>query len=418
MSIVQNIETEKLSYPFALAQNGVPNLSALQAYKEIHYRFHEGTSDIYQLRKDWIELEKTAKTPVFFQSYAWIEHVGRTLSQSGTEFRPIIATAWRNDRLIAVWPLQRIRRLRGNFLGDFGDPFSQYSEALIASEFDQKHILAGFVTYISLQLDCDGLLLRKVRAGSNLEKLMEIGAVPQNTGSAAPWLSFESYQSFDQYLATLKSKTRKNLRNFRNRLARSGPLEHTVTSDPDDIATALEDIFTKRKNWLLDRGLTSSAFRHPKFEHIITSISNDPESGITPLVTALKHDGKPIASQLGFVHNSRYYAYISARDTNLDASVSAGRIHLEEILKTCFERKIKEVDLLAPAIPYKLTWTKQAADVFDLFLPTTSWGYLVGDRVIGRAIPAARNIYGALPTFFRRPLADIINRSGKTLSRK
>ena len=401
-------------YQDSRARNGAAKEPKCATGNRLRFELRQAGHDLHRLETQWRQLESKANTPVFFQSYSWVNHVARVLSKSETAFQPIILTAWLDQELVAVWPLRQYRCLGSSLVSDLGDPFGQYSEIIVSEKCDTREILGGMLQHIAQSISCDGLLLRKVRSGSNLEQLISMGATRQNIGFKAPWVSFNSYESFDEYMSTLNSKTRKNLRNFRNRLLRQGSLEHTVISDHSAIGPALIDIFVKRKNWLLDRGLTSSAFRHPMIESFVTSLADDKSASVSPLVTALLHNGSPIASQLGFVHNNRYYAYISARDAEIDSSVSAGRLHLEEILRACHERRIAEVDLLAPANPYKMTWTKKTEDVYDLFRPLTQKGDFIGNQVIGRAVPAVRGIFSKLPTAVRRPLADIFNASTGT----
>ncbi len=398
----------------AAAYAASPPAKVIEHADEFRFDIIQSVNDFAQLRTQWCALESTADTPVFFQSHTWIDEVLQTRSQGGELTEPFIVTASIGGRLVAAWPLQRFRRFGATFLDDLTAPFGQYSEVLIAQGLDQRATLKRLVAFICKSgFKIDGILVRKVRAGSNLEHLIDLGGTRQNEGNKAPWVSYASFANFDQYLASLNTKSRKNLRNFRNRLTRTGPLEQVVLRTKSDITAAMANIFNARQDWLLDQGLTSSAFRDPDFARLITRLAENQSNNDLLLVTVLKHNNKPIASQLGFVHNNRYYAYISARDTELDRSVSAGRLHLQEVLRTCFELKIKEADLLAPANPYKMTWTKLSADVFDVFLPLTPWGRFIGRNIIGGAMPTARAFYAKLPMSVRRPLADLLNRSGK-----
>ena len=82
---------------------------------------------------------------------------------------------------------------------------------------------------------------------------------------------------FNAYLATLNAKTRKNMRNTKNRLARSGTLGHRVMTDPADIAALVERAHAGRERWLADQGLTSRAFRDPTFGAFAAAVATPRE---------------------------------------------------------------------------------------------------------------------------------------------
>jgi hypothetical protein len=57
---------------------------------------------------------------------------------------------------------------------------------------------------------------------------------------------------------------------------------------------------------------------------------------------------------------------------------------------------------LAPAVPYKLTWTDQATDVVDIAVPFTLAGRLWLDGWNRRLRPALKSRYAQLPLWLRR----------------
>src|SRR5690606_29202079 len=99
---------------------------------------------------------------------------------------------------------------------------------------------------------------------------------------------------FKAYHATVNAKTRKNMRNARNRLARGATLTHRLVADPAGVAALVERAHRGREAWLEAQGLTSRAFRDPSFGSFAAAISA-PDSSIAVIVMSLTLDDRPIA---------------------------------------------------------------------------------------------------------------------------
>src|SRR4029453_11457044 len=92
----------------------------------------------------------------------------------------------------------------------------------------------------------------------------------------------------------------------------------------------------------------------------------------------------------------RYYAYIAARNPEFD-QYSPGRLHLEDVIRTCHAQGIEVCDFLAPAAPYKLTWTDEMTEVADVAMPFTLRGRVVLDLWNRRLRATAKTYYSRPP---------------------
>ncbi len=208
--------------------------------------------------------------------------------------------------------------------------------------------------------ECDGLHLLKVRDDSALAPLLAARGATRSNEDAAPFVDLAPFPDFKAYHATLNAKTRKNIRNARNRLARGGTLSHRVLSDPADVAALVERAHRGRERWLEAQGLTSRAFRDPTFGAFTHAIAQaDDESAISVMAMSLMLDDTPIADQWGFVFNDRYYAYVATWAPEFEES-SPGKLHLEEVIRACKERGVAVADFLMPAARYKFTWAERS----------------------------------------------------------
>jgi CelD/BcsL family acetyltransferase involved in cellulose biosynthesis len=225
---------------------------------------------------------------------------------------------------------------------------------------------------------------------------------------AAPFVALSPYPDFKAYHATVNAKTRKNMRNARNRLARMGALSHEVVTHPAQIETLVARAHAGRERWLEAQGLTSRAFRDPSFGSFARSVVRS-ESGLEPLAMSLTLDGRPIADQWGFVFNGRYYAYVATWAPEFEES-SPGKLHLEEVIRACHQRGVAVADFLMPAARYKFTWTEAAMPVADYSLPLSRrarWQFALWS---GGVRPLLKRAALKLPPGLRSRIARVVLR--------
>jgi CelD/BcsL family acetyltransferase involved in cellulose biosynthesis len=99
---------------------------------------------------------------------------------------------------------------------------------------------------------------------------------------------------------------------------------------------------------------------------------------------------------------------MSAMDPDC-AEFSPGRIHLGMVIKACFERGLSALELMAPAVGYKLEWGDQAKNVDTLLLPFNIKGRIALELARGAAAQA-RRLSRTLPEFIRKPIVNLLNR--------
>lgn len=359
------------------------------------------------LRDEWLSLERQAANPVLFQSFAWCRAVWDHHLRTGRRFEPRILTLRERGRLVAVLPLQRVRGGLARTLTGFGEPYQQYTDLLLSSDAS-RHAVDRLLEAACTAGDCDGVHFLKIRDDSPLAAALSARGAVRSNEDAAPFVDLGPYADFKAYYATVNGKTRKNMRNARNRLSRGGPLVHRVFDDPAGVQALVERAQSGRQRWLEEQGLTSRAFRDPSFGAFALSVAR-PDSGISIMAMSLTLDGRPLADQWGFVFNDRYYAYVATWTAEFEEA-SPGKLHLEEVIRACHERGIAVADFLMPAVRYKFTWTDRAMPVADYALPLS-----VGSRVeallwSGWARPLLKRLALGLPARIRSRAARLVLR--------
>ena len=227
------------------------------------------------------------------------------------------------------------------------DPFGQYSDVLFDGQANLDDVSAAMMAEIE-RWRTDGLIVRKVRTDSTLHAMLAKRRPVVVERLAAPAISFDRFDDFAGYSKSIASKTRKNLRNYSNRIERLGQLVHLVQRCPTECADVIRRCFSMRSSWLLERGQTSVAFADTSFALIMQGLAEDHrcQPQIRTMQLQLKGcrkkdnaavDGEMLGElslHLGFVHNSRYYAYMAAKNPGFD-HLSPGRVHMLALIEAC-----------------------------------------------------------------------------------
>ncbi|MDB5602559.1 MAG: hypothetical protein JWN71_4603 [Xanthobacteraceae bacterium] len=362
---------------------------------------------------EWTALEAKTRRAAFFQSAAWSLATCRPLTGQTETTDVLVFAVYRGLDLVAVAPFKIISRGPVRLAVDLTDPFGQYGDVLIADDADASTIMTQVLVALRDTPDLDGLLMRRVRIDSPARHMLDLGGFKASAADGAPYVDLRPYASFDDYHASVNVKTRKNLRNLRNRMARGAPVTHRVM-DNDDISKVIAESFEGRLRWLEQQGLPSTAFDDPVFRAFVERIGELGRRGELALLAMGLYCGDvPVSLQWGFVHRGRYYAYIAARNPDYDA-YSPGRIHLEEVIRTCHARGIEVCDFLAPGARYKFTWTDDATEVLDIAVPFSFKGRLLLDLWNRRLRVAAKAIYAQLPPSLRQTVLRLLRRAPHT----
>jgi len=356
----------------------------------------------------WEGLETQANGAVLFQSCAWARAVfDFEAARSNSDYDPIIVTVLDGKRLVAVLPLERIRTRARTVLTPLGHAFSQYSDVLVAADTDPVEAVSRLLRAAIEAAPCDTISFLKVRSDSVLAKGMPADYVVTGTQEGAPYVALEAFPDFASYFATIKSKTRKNLRNARNRLERDGAVSHHIAASSDERLGVINRTLSGRAERLKDQGLTSRAFADSAFTQFCQSLAS--RDDLPVLAMSLHHKGEAIAEQWGFIHNQRYYAFVANRDFS-HSDESPGKLHLGEVIHTCADRGLKGADLMVPVMPYKLTWATETVTVRDYARPVTPRGLMVltlWDRAMR---PAIKSLVLAMPAGPRGLLMKLTGR--------
>lgn len=356
------------------------------------------------LAESWAMLERKTAGATPFQSLAWVRAIfDFEAGRGNAHFDPVIAVLEDAGRLVAVLPLERIATATREVLVPLGNGFTQYADMLLDTGVDPEIAVKRLLDVATRAARCDVVSLLKVREGSCLAQGLPRSKIETGSEMGAPYVALDAFPDFASYFATIRTKTRKNMRNARNRLERDGVVEHYV-AQPAERGALIERTLAGRAERLREQGLTSRAFRDGGFPDFCIGLAE--RADINLLAFSLTHKGKPIAEQWGFVHGGRYYAYVAARDFS-NSDESPGKLHLGEIVRACADLGLSGCDLGVPVMPYKLTFATETVQVRDFALPVTLKGWLVIQAWDVVLRPALKALMLRMPAKIRTTLLGI-----------
>jgi CelD/BcsL family acetyltransferase involved in cellulose biosynthesis len=364
-------------------------------------------ADFDAIAGEWLALEDECAGALFFQSTGWVRAIfDFEASRGNAAFQPIIVTLRRDGQLRAVLPLELITSPLRKMLAPLGDRYLQVSDALIADDLVARQAMIPMLKAAITTTRCDLVSLQKVRAGSRLEAGLG-AAIRTGPAGGAPFERLTDWADFQSYFASLKPKTRKNMRSSRNRLARDGALTHSIAVGPDAIRDVVLRTIAGRAERLEDQGLTSRAFSDPAFADFCAQLTSQP--GVELTAMSLTLNGQSLSDQWGFIHQGRYYIFMTSREFG-SSEESPGKLHMKDVMDVAFQRGIDTVDFMTPVMPYKLTWCRQVTTVSDYSLPVTIKGLLLAKLWDHTLRPFAKHIFMQLPHGLRQRL---LRRRGK-----
>lgn len=343
----------------------------------------------------------------FFQSYAWCAHVASVrLARSPSRFRLCVATIWRNDSLIGIWPLSLQKMFGAWIVKNLDDPFGQFAGVVFEHKVDIEPSVAAVITNLKASRFADGLKIDAVVEQTPLYAALQDAGALSKFANQAVYVDLRPYPSFTDYADTVNKKTRKNLRNALSRLQRRTHVESRVVDDKTRVGEIIATAFVGRLEWMHEYGHSSPAFRDQDFRHILESLSEC--EGIELLGFSLATNEESIAAQWGFNYLGKYYAYLSARNSRYD-EFSPGRLHLGMVIEACKARGIDVLELMPPATSYKLTWTEHTKRLDVFMMPFSMKGYLALNVFTDKILPASKFASHWIPRSIRKRLVGYLN---------
>ncbi|AWN35822.1 GNAT family N-acetyltransferase [Methylobacterium radiodurans] len=324
------------------------------------------SQDLASLREAWTALEARAGGNVF-QSYAWCRTWDEAARRAGCDAVARVVTVRESGRLVLLWPLA-IRRLGPlRILRSFGEPATQYADALVAPGGESGLWLAAAWQAVREMRDVDAVFLRGVRGDAVIAPLLASRSRFVTRTAEAPFCDFRNAQARRR-----SGRTRNTLqRNLRN-LAEAGPVRFEVAAGAEERAEAMTEAVRLKQAWLRRTGRFSAGYAHPANAAFLRGLADCPNA----LVLRLRVGDTTAAVEAGLIHAGAYASLVQAYDARY-AAQGPGRLLFRHMVENAAGLGIDQLDFLAPACRHKSEWATGAMPVRDYALPLRLRGWIL-----------------------------------------
>jgi len=308
---------------------------------------HRGPLDA--LLPEWHELYRRDPDATPFSSAGWARAWWPHWS---ADSRAWIVTVRENGRLVGLAPLVAAKRGPFRVLTELGRPPGNYWQLLAVPEL--RDVVAGAVA-AEIRDRADewhALLLGGMREGSAFEAALRQAGLRVRARRPAPYPGIALPGSFEEYLAALPRKRRKDLRRHMRRLD-DGRLELRDVTGARELRDAIDRWQAIRVRWWESRDKDMDP------EHASTRFRDfvaDAMVELVPLglaqVWEFRHDGEVVGVEVNLMDDDRYYSWMGAYDPSV-ASLGLGKLAIGESIRASIEAGRSYYDLMVGDEEYK-----------------------------------------------------------------
>ncbi len=234
---------------------------------------------------------------------------------------------------------------------DYHDPLILSTESLekTANLFFNELLENLQEKYVFDLIHINGILIKVKNSSISLEK------------DIAPYAEIQKFQTSDDFLNSLKSKLRGDIRRQIRRLSEIENL-HLINYQGKQLSTGTLDVFLSShiKRW-------PNAYKAPLFHKNI--IEAGLKNGIVHF-SELKVGTETISWHLGFQFNKTFFYYMPTVDEKWQ-KFSPGKIHLFKLVEEAINNKLEIFDHLRGEENYKTGWTNNIQNLYQVNLESS-----------------------------------------------
>jgi CelD/BcsL family acetyltransferase involved in cellulose biosynthesis len=265
---------------------------------------------------------------------------------------PFIVTARQDGRLVGLAPLVLGRRGPFRVLSEVGRPPGNYWDVVCEPAARAQAGAAVMRELAAHRSEWHALLLGGVREGSATEHAVLSAGLPVRRRRPTPYPGIELPGTFDEYLAALPRKRRKDLRRHLRRLD-DGRLELRHVRDPEDVRAAMDRWQDIRVRWWRHRG------KHMDPEHASARFLDFMRDAMVELVPSglgevweLRQDGEVVGVEVNLADRRCYYSWMGAYDPAV-SHLGLGKLAIGESIRESIEAGRDYFDLMVGDEDYK-----------------------------------------------------------------
>jgi CelD/BcsL family acetyltransferase involved in cellulose biosynthesis len=244
-------------------------------------------------------------------------------------------------------------------------------------EFAQELISASPVKFDSLNIDG----VRQSFSPCNNQPYKDSRWIKS---SICPWIDLRTFKNPEEFLPSLKSSLRQDLRRQKRRIDAIGEAQFFVFTEADELQAMKElQVFlaVHARRWPM-------SYRAPRFHELLIKFCL-PAKKIH--FSVLRINGHSAAWHLSFIHQDRLCSYIPAQKEEFD-NLSPGKVLLLKCIEDSIARGLSIYDFLRGEENYKTGWTDKAETLWSLKVDENHLTSRLRNIVVDRAKPVVKTI--------------------------
>jgi Acetyltransferase (GNAT) domain len=344
----------------------------------LEFKAYSGESGLKELESGWKALESRINNLSYAHTYYWYQAYIDNLSLSPKDF--IFFTAYRDDKLVAIIPLQKavytLLKIPFRCLSLPQNTHFLLPDIILDSA-ENKHEIIDFL-YQQIKNKKDEawafIFLPGVLTGSVADQclsdnqLLQISKEKKNNCDLLPVIEAK------ETLKRVSKNFRGNLKKARNKLKK---MNHSFIDNKQDIHEAFETFLKiESSGWKGAHGKKSAIALHPHlsafYKQLVKNFSADNECEIN----ILEVEGTPVAAQFAIVLNEEIFLLKIGYDEHFK-QINPGQLMIEHILEKHHAKGlIKSINLISDA-KWHDSWVPIVQPCYDYFISNTSLsGYI------------------------------------------
>ena len=327
-------------------------------------------SKFMEMEREWNDLLSNNHSDIPFLRHEWFRNWWHHFGSSN---RLALIVVRRRGELVFALPLMEIK----SFFG--GLPFTTLQSVTNRHSFRYDFLLKkGEDGAVRVAIDYlserprrwDMLLLEEVPSDSSAYKQL-LNAARVKSFKTGIWLAYDSpfievNGKWDDYLSTLKSKFRSNLRNRTKRLQQNGGVTVETLASSSDIDRILNEGFDiERRSWKGEKG--SAIVCDPIVASFYIEWAGIAAKNDWLRLSILRVGERGAAFDYSISYKERLFCMKIGYDPEF-RPYSVGQILCSEILKRGFDDGIKEYDFLGEMTEQKNDWMPLSRNHVWLFV--------------------------------------------------
>lgn len=342
---------------------------------EIDFEIVERPERLAALEPEWRALYARLPSPSYALSFDWIwtgwECIARPRGR-----RLFIVVGRQDGRPVLIWPLVVHRRGPVHQAQWLGSETSEYRDVLVEPGPAAAAWLDAAWALVRAQSGADILYAHYVRDDAALAPLLARQKEARREPESAPFVAWARWPDWQSYADTIPSKTRRDQRRRRRRLAERGESILSVSRSAERTRAVVRWTIDRKIDWFHRQGIAVHWFEAADHLAFLERIAARAEKSGTLFLGTLDLDGVPIAAEFGFVCGGRLESWLGAFDPAW-AALSPGRLLQEDVLQWSFEQGHQVLDLRPSGkFEYKRLWAPEEMPVASYVVPFSAAGRL------------------------------------------